>query len=225
MGRISPPHRSRNRQPRLDIGAVRTQSERRTGAGGTAERRVTHQRRDTPSRAATASRTACPTGRDAKPQHPPAKLRKSSDNEVPQHKKASWWRDGRTIVPIGISVIALVLAGLTYVDQHNVDVAAVTASQEAYARLVSYYESTNGSSTMVVENLGQQPIFNIQAQVWLIYHGGTTSQQQLTATYETAELPPCSDTMINFHDPGFLGSLEEYSVGNTKLLFKTGKQH
>jgi len=142
------------------------------------------------------------------------------DNKVPQHKKASWWRDGRTIVPIGISVVALVFAGLTYVDQRNVDLAAATASQEAYARLVSYYQSTNGSSTMVVANLGQQPIFNVQAQIWLVSHGGTASQQQLTATFETAELPPCSDTMVNFHDPGFLASLEEYSTGNAKLLFK-----
>jgi hypothetical protein len=135
-------------------------------------------------------------------------------DKVPQHKKAPWWRDGRAIAPIAISVLALIFAGLTYVDQHNVDVAAVTASQEAYARLVSYYQSAPGfpgSYTMVIQNLGQQPIFNVQAQIVLVHYNKTA--QTLAATFELPfELPPCSDTTVNFSDPGLLGSLEKYSV-------------
>ena len=71
-------------------------------------------------------------------------------------------RLGRAVsitIPILISVAALVVARLSYADQHRADVAAATASEEADASLVSFWASSDRG--VVVQNLGTAPVYNV----------------------------------------------------------------
>ena len=113
-----------------------------------------------------------------------------------------FWTIAVTAVPILISVVALIVAVLSYQDQHSADIAAATASEAANANLVSFW--TPNVHEVVVENLGQTPVFNVTLNfgdvLEVISSSPPLSQlkiSELGLPADIGTLPPCSVATIN----------------------------
>jgi hypothetical protein len=112
------------------------------------------------------------------------------------------WDIATVVAPIGISVIALVVAVLAYQDQHSANSSAAAANEKAYANLVSFwyaYSNSYGypdSNYLIIQNLGQAPLY----QVYLVFTvpAGATAPDSLKASIDSlGVLPPCSVSRLD----------------------------
>jgi hypothetical protein len=113
-------------------------------------------------------------------------------------KDRPWWKQPTVTIPIVISLVAVLFTGGTYWDNHQSDmrqiqqdIAASEANQQADARLVSFHEVYGAASMVIVENLGQYPIYRAALNVVLLI--GLNQPVQLNKLIYLGQLPPCSN--------------------------------
>jgi hypothetical protein len=104
--------------------------------------------------------------------HTPDEAESSGDIPLPATlvKSSTSRRRGRKLtakeLPLVISIVAAIIALLTYVDQHNVDRATVITDEETYAAKVGFWlvsPSKPGQlPEIVVDNAGVLPISNVR---------------------------------------------------------------
>jgi len=130
--------------------------------------------------------------------------------ETRETKDRRWWREPATVAAV-VAAVGTILsagfAGTTWWEAHQTDranslsqVSAAIAARMAQARLVSLHQETSDPKTTVVQNLSQQPVYN-STVMGTMTHGG---RDFLEIVVPLGELPPCSDTMVNFGDPRVL---------------------
>lgn len=150
-----------------------------------------------------------------------------SAESAPGGRTRPWWREPATIIPIVVSIVAVVFTGATYWDQHQADreqssaaVAAAAAVQEADAKLVSYSTESGNTQVVVVQNLSQQPIYDTTLDGWV----RTSSEKQvypIDLGIWLGQLPPCTDTHVYLTDPRFLAKAIQAMYGAAANSFTT----
>jgi hypothetical protein len=103
--------------------------------------------------------------------HPPAPDTKPIEVTVqlPESKRdLAWWLTSFT--PTIISVAALIVAALAFLDQHTINSSTEAAARTAGASLVSVWQ-TESPANLAVQNLGSAPIYDVWLNVGLQYKG------------------------------------------------------
>jgi hypothetical protein len=124
-----------------------------------------------------------------------------------QHKRlAMAWRITKVAGPALVSVAALAISLLTYLDQHAVNTAAAAASEEAYATKVTYWlKDSFPNYQIIIQNSSTAPISNVTVTFSLDfleahgYPGGLLAlaphimllQMEPTAVVRIGTIPPC----------------------------------
>lgn len=118
----------------------------------------------------------------------------------PRAKRGRSWKAAGTVVPIIISIAALVVSGLSYWDQHQSSEAAATAQQESEARLVAPIWDDE-ASTLTVQNLSTTEISFIDEVFAIdVITGHSHGDFALLTTINfdiSSPLPPCSSLTTN----------------------------
>jgi hypothetical protein len=129
-------------------------------------------------------------------------------------------------LPIIISVLALVVARLSYIDEHRSFVSAATAQQEAGANLVTAYEQliNDGSYDITVQNLGSAPIYNVEVHATAIINsssglGPTVYGPGRLFFFYLGVLPPCSTNNIEPQSEKLQSVLTFHGFGTKKDFF------
>ncbi len=119
-----------------------------------------------------------------------------------------WKKVGQFILRNFLSVIAIIVSILVYVDQHNANVdqhnvneAAANSAQQTYAAQVSFWlVSVNDSSIpqLIIQNRSFAPISNVFLQLSASGWGGWL---QINTSAGSGTIPPCSiDTTLALKD-------------------------
>jgi hypothetical protein len=112
--------------------------------------------------------------------------------------KTSAWTTATVLIPIVVAVVALVISGLAYTDQHTADsaalAAAATASEHKYADQVAFWIDVGRGARLpviMVENLGSAPIANAQLTLRLTLPS-TVPNAYYTQAFALGVIPPCT---------------------------------
>ena len=101
-------------------------------------------------------------------------------------------------LPIILSIVAVIISLLTYIDQHNADRAAAYSTEEANAATVSFWlvrSKTPGHlADVAVENSSVLPISNVRVLVTAIGYPfiRPPGTELYSVTVSEYTLPPCS---------------------------------
>jgi uncharacterized protein with NAD-binding domain and iron-sulfur cluster len=112
--------------------------------------------------------------------------------------RGRFWPVTAVAAPIIVSIAALIVAVLSFQDQHSADVAAATANEQADANLVSYWAPN--SNAIVVQNLGQDPVYDVTLTFGEFATTANAPVQEITNDDYSARvgtLPPCKVATIN----------------------------
>src|SRR5271169_7044528 len=104
------------------------------------------------------------------------------------------------VAPIAISIIALIISLLAYIDQHNANQIASTSAAMAEANKVAFWSTPSTSSAgfalVTVQNDNILPIQNVHILVSATYYG-----KRVVTIYIFIDpmdtLAPCSNYLIN----------------------------
>jgi hypothetical protein len=151
------------------------------------------------------------------------------------YSRKRWWKDGGTVVPIVISIVALAVSGLSYWDQHQSSEAIAVSQQRSAARLITPYVNDDGSK-LEVQNLSTTEVTYLYAVVGFIYwpHGESQdSAFEVPVYFFTASLPPCSSITALLDSNTIRKDLEgtsyyhpkgTYTADPQKLIFEDSNQ-
>ena len=108
------------------------------------------------------------------------------------------WTKTTVLVPIALSVVAIVVATLAYLDQHTTNsetlAAAALASEQQYARQVAFWVNDGQGvrvPVLMVENLGSAPIANAKLTLRITVPStvpGAYDEQ----SFDLGVIPPCT---------------------------------
>lgn len=88
-----------------------------------------------------------------------------------------------------ISIAALVLSFLAYLDQHSSNESAAIADQQAYASKVTFWLTNDGSATTLnVQNASTAPVADVEIVVIESHAGGTAAKEGYLVL---GNMPPC----------------------------------
>lgn len=136
--------------------------------------------------------------------HTPGEAESSGDTPLPATlvKSSASHRQGRRLIvkelPLVISIVAAIIALLTYIDQHNVDRATVLVDEETYAARVGFWlvspSKPDQLPEIVVDNAGVLPISNVRllltATGYPFVEPPNTEWYWFTVTEDP--IPPCA---------------------------------
>ena len=145
---------------------------------------------------------------------------------MPPTRRHPWKGLAQIVLPISVSVVALVVSILTYVDQHNIDQATVISAQQAYASQVSFWlVQVHGSSTpqLVIQNRSFAPISNVFLQISASRYRGWL---EIDTPAGVGTIPPCSlDTTSTLKESALaashqtLGAPKDFAMSVVRLTF------
>jgi hypothetical protein len=122
-----------------------------------------------------------------------------------------------TVLPIIISIAALLISGFSYWDQHQSSEAATAERQESQARLVSSIWDSQ-TSTMTVENLSTTGISAIREVFSITVTTGTSSNDRSYLTtiwyYIFSLVPPCSSLVLTQNSKAVQNIMKQASFGS-----------
>lgn len=112
--------------------------------------------------------------------------------------KIGGWTKATVLIPIVVSLAALAVSVLAYIDQHTADTAALaaaaTAREHKYADQVAFWIDVGRGvrlPVLMVENLGSAPIANVQLTLRLTLPS-TVRDAYYTEVFALGVIPPCT---------------------------------
>lgn len=112
---------------------------------------------------------------------------KSADNREGEHRGRAW----PTILSaatVAVSLAALAVSVLTYLDSHKSNNIEIATSKEDYATKVSFWlTSSDGRPFLWVENLGDATISNVVAKLGVL----NSKVNIVQAFVPIGQIPPC----------------------------------
>ncbi|MGH3219808.1 MAG: hypothetical protein ACRDPY_14055 [Streptosporangiaceae bacterium] len=113
-------------------------------------------------------------------------------NRPTSGNRQRWKSQITSLLPIVVSVAALVVSVFAFMDQHNVDENAVKAAKEIYAERVSYWlipvAGMPYAPKLIVQNLSSAPV----SVVAVTMYTGTYGRLNNRVSYGLGIIPPCS---------------------------------
>ena len=129
---------------------------------------------------------------------------------VQSRSRIGAWTRTTVLVPIVVSVVAIVISVLAYVDQHHTDsatlAAAALAAEQQYARQVAFWVNDGQGvpvPVLMVENLGSAPIANAELTLRITLPS-TVPNAYAEQSFDLGVIPPCtisSTVMTSLHGP------------------------
>jgi hypothetical protein len=123
------------------------------------------------------------------------RLRRGGHRPPPQ-PVTPWWHQPAVIIPIIISMIAVLFTGATYWDQHQADQAAAAAADRSDASLVSFWTNTQGPTIVTIQNLSTVPIQSVMFEFAFDVFGKSRQTSYLNIPIDGV-LPPCTQAEFN----------------------------
>jgi hypothetical protein len=115
-----------------------------------------------------------------------------------QSPRGKWWGSMiRTCAPLSVSLAALVVSTLAYVDQHKSDNAAIIAKQESYARRVSFWLANNPRKPvplLLIQNRSDAPISDVVVKLGI----NDGNRNIVDTMLPVGTIPPCSLDKISW---------------------------
>jgi hypothetical protein len=110
-----------------------------------------------------------------------------------RQRPGRWVRLVRLILPTAISIVAVIVSVLAFIDQHSADQRTATAAQQAYADKVSYWQvpvaGRPDASELMIQNRSTAPISSVNLNVYAAPPYETVS---VPLNLNVGIVPPCS---------------------------------